>query len=277
MEVYIDDIVIKSESPSKHADELREIFGQKRKYNMRLNQEKLNFGIKSIKFLGFMLAHQGIEANLDKCETIIEMTRLANVKEVQRLVGRLASLSRFVPRLAEKARPLFKLLKKPQQFEWSVECEVAFEQFKSFLASPSILCKPESGRDLLLYLSVTDTTVTTVIVQEEGKQQRPIYFVSRVLHDAETRYQVIEKLVFTPVTVARRLRSYFQSHQVIVKTDHPIKQVLRKPELVGMMIAWSIELSMYGLKYEPRGALKAQCLSDFVTELSPLLEKDDEW
>lgn len=142
---------------------------------------------------------------------------------------------------------MFKLLKKPQKFEWSVACEEAFEEFKSFLASPPSLCKPEPGRDLLLYLWDTDTIVNAVIVQEDGKEQCPIYFVSRVLYDVETYYQVIEKLAFALVTTARRLRSYFQSHQVIVKTDHPIKQVLRKLELAGRMIACSVELSDFDL------------------------------
>nr|KYP59208.1 Pol polyprotein [Cajanus cajan] len=91
--------------------------------------------------------------------------------------------------------------------------------------------------------------------------------------DANLLYQpstlMIEKLVLALVTVARHLRPYFQSHQVIVKTDYPIKQILRKPELAGRMIAWSVELSEFGIQYESRGALKAQCLAEFVVELMP--------
>nr|KYP61955.1 Pro-Pol polyprotein [Cajanus cajan] len=85
----------------------------------------------------------------------------------------------------------------------------------------------------------------------------------------EKWYQMIEKLALALVTSARGLRPYFQSHQVIVKTDYPIKQILRKPELAGRMIAWSVELSEFGIQYESRGALKAQCLADFVAELTP--------
>nr|KYP56891.1 Uncharacterized protein Mb2253c family [Cajanus cajan] len=80
---------------------------------------------------------------------------------------------------------------------------------------------------------------------------------------------MIEKLALVLVTAARRLRPYFQSYQVVVKTDYPIKQILRKPELAGRMIAWSIELSEFGIQYEGRGPLKAQCLADFVAELTP--------
>nr|KYP75999.1 Gypsy retrotransposon integrase-like protein 1 [Cajanus cajan] len=97
----------------------------------------------------------------------------------------------------------------------------------------------------------------------------PIYFISRVLQDAEKRYQMVEKLALALVTAARRLRPYFQSHQVVVKTDYPIKQILRKPELAGRMIAWSVELFEFSIRYESRGALKAQCLADFVAELMP--------
>nr|KYP53964.1 hypothetical protein KK1_000129 [Cajanus cajan] len=85
----------------------------------------------------------------------------------------------------------------------------------------------------------------------------------------EKRYQMIEKLALALVTTARRVQPYFQSHQVVVKTDHLIKQILRKPELAGRMIAWSVELSEFGIKYESRGPLKAQCLADFVAELTP--------
>lgn len=129
----------------------------------------------------------------------------------QRLAGRLASLARFLPKSADKARPFFKLLRKPQSFKWDEECEQAFEEFKNFLASPPVLTRPKPGKELLLYLSVTESAISEVVVQEEDKQQMPVYFISRVLKDTETRYQVIEKLAYALVTTARRLRAYFQS------------------------------------------------------------------
>jgi len=90
---------------------------------------------------------------------------------------------------------------------------------------------------LLLYLSVADEAVSSALVQEEGKHQLPIYFISRMLDDAEKRYQMIEKVALALITSARRLRPYFQSHHMVVKTKYPIKQVLRKPELAGRMVA----------------------------------------
>ncbi|RDX69913.1 Tf2-8, partial [Mucuna pruriens] len=100
-------MVVKSPDPKEHIKDLEEIFTQFRKYDMRLNSNKCVFKSFREKFLGFMLTHRGIEANLDKCKVIIQMKSHQNIKEVQRLTRRLTSLSRFLPRAAEKARPFF--------------------------------------------------------------------------------------------------------------------------------------------------------------------------
>jgi hypothetical protein len=95
-----------------------------------------------------------------------------------------------------------------------------------------------------------------------------VYFVSKILKGAETRYQKIEKLALAVVSTARQLRHYFQGYHVIIKTDYPIKQVLRKPDLAGRMVVWSVELSEYDMVFSPRGSVKSQVLADFVLELT---------
>jgi len=95
MEVYVDDMIVKSGEVHKHLEDLEEVFARIRKYNIRLNIEKCVFGVRGGNFLGFMLTNKGIEANPDKCEAIMKMRSLINLKEVQRLVGKLNSLSRF--------------------------------------------------------------------------------------------------------------------------------------------------------------------------------------
>nr|KYP73673.1 Retrovirus-related Pol polyprotein from transposon 17.6 [Cajanus cajan] len=109
-------MVVKTTSAADHASDLAEVFAQIRRHNMRLNPEKCIFGVQGGKFLGFMITSRGIEANPEKCKAIIQMQSPQMVKEVQRLAGRLVSLSRFFPRLAEKVGPIFTLLRKPQNF-----------------------------------------------------------------------------------------------------------------------------------------------------------------
>nr|KYP68986.1 Retrovirus-related Pol polyprotein from transposon 297 family [Cajanus cajan] len=167
----------------------------------------------------------------------------STVKEVQQLAGRMASLSRFLSKAADKALPLFQCLRKNDRFTWTIECEEAFLELKKSLASPPILMKPWPSTPLLVYISASDRAVSAVLVQEQEGTQVPVYFASRVLQGVETRYQKIEKLALAILVTARKLRHYFQSYEVIVRTDHLIRQVLQKPDLAEMMMKWSIELS----------------------------------
>jgi len=100
VEVYVDDMVVMLDSLEQHVKDLDEVLAAVRKYDMRLNPEKCVFGVASEKFLGFMLTHRGIEANPDKCQVVVNMRSPANIKKIQRLVGRLIALSRFMPKLA---------------------------------------------------------------------------------------------------------------------------------------------------------------------------------
>ena len=195
-------MVVKYQSIPQHVTYLEEVFGELCKYDMRLNPEKCTFGIGDDKFLGFMMTHRGIEANPDKCIAILEMCNPTNIQEVQKLNGRLASLSKFLPKFVEKAKPFYKLLKKTEPFSWDKTCEQAFLAFKKTIATLPVLSRPRPRAPLLLFLSVPDETVSSALVQEEEKHQVPIYFTSRILHDAEMCYQMIEKVMLALVTSA---------------------------------------------------------------------------
>ncbi|XP_015964974.1 uncharacterized protein LOC107488716 [Arachis duranensis] len=189
------------------------------------------------------------------------------IKKVQQLTGQLAALARFLPCIAQRSRHFFKKLRKQEQFHWSEECETAFTELKTLLTTPPILRTPETGKPLYLYLSITNHAISSVLVTKTDKQQHPVYFVIKTLQGAEARYSKLEKLAFALVVTARRLRHYFQSHTIIIRTEQPLRQVLAKPELAGRLIKWSIELSEYDIQYQSRGAIKSQTLADFVAEL----------
>jgi len=201
-EVYVDDMVVKSQTVEDHVCDLKEVFHQVRKYNMRLNLEKCMFGVPASKFLGFMLTARWIETNPDKCTAIAEMRSPKNLKEIQQLVGRLTSLARFLPKLTEKIKPILKIMKKQIADKWDDRCEEAFQQIKVMISSPPIMSRPVEELPLQLYLSVSDDTISATLVQE-NPEQRPVYFISRVLQSAESRYQLIEKIALALLTIAR--------------------------------------------------------------------------
>nr|KYP50655.1 Retrovirus-related Pol polyprotein from transposon 17.6 [Cajanus cajan] len=155
-----------SDTLAEHTYDLTEVFHQLRKHDMRLNPKKCIFGIAGGKFLGYMLSTRGIEANPDKCQVVIGMRSPSNIKEVQRLAGRLTSLSRFLPCLAEIAKPIISLLKKAAKFSWSEQCEEAFRTLKQQLGSTPILAKPNCHSDMIVYLCVSHEAISAMLVQD---------------------------------------------------------------------------------------------------------------
>ena len=111
MEVYVDDMLVKSIEAEEHIKDLQEAFGTLKKHRMKLNLTKCAFGVASGKFLGFMVTQRGIEANPEKIKAILDMKHPSNKKEVQRLTGRVAALSRFISKSAERCLPFFKVLR----------------------------------------------------------------------------------------------------------------------------------------------------------------------
>ncbi|RYQ82848.1 hypothetical protein Ahy_B10g101409 [Arachis hypogaea] len=270
LEVYIDDMLAKTDSDEQLISDLKAVTDTLRRHQMRLNPTKCAFGMEAGKFLGFMITQRGVEANPEKRRAVLETTSPKNLRDVQKLTGRLTALSRFLGASAQKAIPFFKLMKKGAPFVWKEECEVAFQHFKKTLAEPPILAKPQTGETLYLYLSITEETLAAALIREnKKKEQKPIYFTSKVLQDAETRYSRLEKLAFALLTASRRLRQYFQAHPITVRTDQAVKQVLQKPDLAGRMLAWSVELSQFDIKFEPRYAIKAQAMADFIAKMTP--------
>ncbi|KAK3007254.1 hypothetical protein RJ639_016154 [Escallonia herrerae] len=128
-------------------------------------------------------------------------------------------------RSVERCLPFFKAIRKVKNFVWTDDCQKSFEELKTYLSSPPLLSKPLPGKNLFLYLSVTEVAVSTVLMREEDGVQKPIYYISKVLQDVETRYPKIDKIALALIISARRLRLYFQSHTIIVLTDQPLRKV----------------------------------------------------
>ena len=131
VEVYVDNMLVKSNDEADHLDDLREIFDTLHKYKMKLNPTKCIFAISLGKFLGFMVSQQGIKANPDKIKAIMETKSPKTVKEVQSLTGKVVTLNRFVSRVIDKCLLFFKILKKA--FQWIDECEEALMKLKDYL------------------------------------------------------------------------------------------------------------------------------------------------
>ncbi|KFK26613.1 hypothetical protein AALP_AA8G271600 [Arabis alpina] len=165
-----------------------------------------------------------------------------NKREVQRLTGRVDALNRFISRSTDKCLPFYNTLRGNKQFEWSDKSEDAFRQLKEYLATPPILPKPGTGEPLFLYIAISETAVSAVLVREERGEQKPIFYVSKTLTDAETRYPQLDN-------------------------TFPLHPVLHSQSQYGRLAKWAVELSEYDIEYKGRTCNKSQVLADFLIEL----------
>ena len=128
-----------------------------------------------------MVTHRGIEVNPDQIRAIHVMQPPRNPKEVQKLTGMIAALNHFISRSADRCRPFFLLLHKKKGFEWTEECDLAFQQLKEYLARPPIMSSPEADEVLYAYIAVAAHAVSLVLIREDNGTQRPVYYISKSL------------------------------------------------------------------------------------------------
>ncbi|XP_021996336.1 uncharacterized protein LOC110893539 [Helianthus annuus] len=244
IEVYIDDLVIKSTEEDQMLKDIEKTFNSLRSVNMKLNPTKCSFGMEEGKFLGFIVTNGGFKVNPEKVQAIERMLSPRTIREMQRLVGRLAALNRFLSNHAAKSYHFISTLRncvKKQEFKWTPKAETAFQQMKECLIKLPTLTAPFEKEPLILYLSSSDKAVGSVLLMERNGVQTPIYYVSRVLTDPETRYSTLEKL-YSPTFTS------------------------------GPQTSWG----GHNILYRPRPAIKGQVLADFITEVPVEKIKDCE-
>jgi hypothetical protein len=158
---------------------------------MKVNPEKCTFSISSWKLLGYMVSRRGIVSNPEKVSAITKMKPPESLHDVQKLMGCMAALSRFISWLSIRGLHFFKLLKKQDKFHWTHEAQEAFKELKKYLTTPPTLVDPEPHENLKLYISATSNVVNTTIIIKRGesntnhKIQYPIYFISEVLSNSK--------------------------------------------------------------------------------------------
>jgi hypothetical protein len=170
VEAYVHDIVVKTRKADDLVGDLRITFGCLRANGVKLNPEKCVFGVPRGMLLGYIVSQRGIEANPEKVAALERMGPIRDLKEVQKVLGCLAALSRFMSRLGEKGLPLYRLLKKHERFSWTVEAQEALDKLKATLAHAPILTPPQDGEPLCLYIATTTQVVSAVIVVERTEE-----------------------------------------------------------------------------------------------------------
>ena len=166
VEMYIDDVVVKSMSAGGHLEDLRQVLERTRRFGLRMNPKKCAFGVSAGQFLGFLVHERGIEIGLKSQEAVKTMKPPTTKKELQNLIGKINFVRRFISNLSGRIEPFMGLvkIKSDDEFHWGAEQQQAFDEIKEYLSKPPVLVPPRQDRPFYMYLSVGDTSIASVLI-----------------------------------------------------------------------------------------------------------------
>jgi hypothetical protein len=247
VEVYLDDITVHSSSFEEHMKHLSEVFTCLRQAGLKVNPEKCVFAKRSIKLLGHIVSGTGIEMDPAKVETVKNMKPPSNLKETQIFLGLTGYYRKFVLEYSKIAAPLFNLLKDSTTWNWSAECQQAFEYLKERLITQPILMLPDLQRPFVLFTDASGVSVGAILSQidKDGKE-RVCCYASRILKGAEQHYGITEKECLAVVWAVKEFRTYLYGTSFQVITDHAaLKWLMDIKDPTGRLARWAIYLQAF--------------------------------
>jgi hypothetical protein len=218
--VYVDDILVVGETESEHDNAFKEVTERLIKYGLRVNQKKVEYKVKRIKFLGHLIGQNKVSLDLEKEDSIRQMKSPKSKEEVQQFMGIINYYRKFISRCAEKSEELLKFLRKDVKFEWKEKEESAFQLLKSELMSEKVLRQPDFKREFILDTDASNTGIGAVLSQKFSDGEHPVIYLSRRLRDAELNYSITEKELLAAMWAMEQLHYYLYGRRFILRTDH---------------------------------------------------------
>jgi hypothetical protein len=269
VEIYIDDVVIKSLDNESHLDDVRKTLECTRQHGLKINPNKCAFGVSAGEFLRFLVHEGGIEVGKKSMKAIDEVVPPTNLKELQSLLGKINFVRRFISNLSQKVLPFSPLLrlKKDQKFVWGDKQQKAFNEIKEYMKEPPVLVPPQLNKPFKLYVAADTQTIGSTLIQESEGKERVVAYLCRKLLDPETRYSAAEKLCLCVYYSCTKFQHYLLNAECIVYSKFDVfKHMLSMPILNGRIGKWILALSEFELKFESAKGVKGQIIADFITE-----------
>jgi hypothetical protein len=219
--------------------------------------------------LGFLIHERGIDVGQKSISAIDKLEARTNKKKLQSLVSKINFIRRFISNLSKRIQPFTPLLKlkADQKFVWGEEQHKALNNIKQYYKSPSVLMPPQDKKSVKLYLSANEQAIRSALVQEFEGKERVIYFISRRLLDAETRYSAVKRLCLCLYFSCTKLRPYLLTVEcIVVCKDDIVKYMLSLPILKGRIGKWILALPKFDFTYQSAKEIKGQLMVDNLVE-----------
>lgn len=277
--IYLDDILIYSKDLQEHIIMIEIVMRKLRESNLKLKLEKCEFFKENLEYLGHIISKDGCRPDPRKVECIDKYPQPKKLTHVQRFLGMINYYRRYIRDCAKIAKPLYNLSKKDQPFEWTHECETAFNELKSILINGVILQFPDFEKTFLVTTDASNFAVGAVLSQGEFFNDRPIQFFSKTLNETQSRYATIEKELLSIVMAIENFRHYIYGREFIVITDHkPLIYLFKSKNISGRLHRWRADLMNYNFKILHRaGTLNsvADALSRIPISIEELVDDKD--
>ena len=247
--IYIDDLVIGSDSVEEHIRLIREVLKRLRKAGLKLKLEKCKFMQKKIDYLGHTLSDRGIEVNDLKVRSIKNYPTPKDKKQIKSFLGLSGFYRNFIKNYATVATPLTNLLKEDTPFVWTVEQQSAFEELKEKLSAPPVLAFPDFSQPFYIVTDASSIGLGACLMQLYGTKYRPIAYYSRKLRPAERNYTVTDQESLAVVEALKHFCFIVYGHKVTVFTDHyAVLELLKNPHTSGRRARWFVTIQDYDVE-----------------------------
>ena len=248
--VYLDDVIVYSETLTEHVSHLRIVFERLRTAGLKLNPAKCRFVCDEVEYLGHLITPAGLKPSERNLSAVREFQVSTNLKHLRQFLGLTSHYRRFIHNYAKIAHPLYALLQKGAQYQWTAEYEVAFEVLKSKLLSPPILAYPDFKKDFVLETNASKLGLGAILSQrQEDNRLHPVAYASRSVSASEANYAITNLETLAVVWAITHFRYYLYGYNVTVITDHAaVKAVLGAPNLTGQHARWWSKVYGSGIK-----------------------------
>ncbi|EYC05399.1 hypothetical protein Y032_0082g1560 [Ancylostoma ceylanicum] len=256
--VYIDDILIATDTEERHMELLRKVFQAFRETNLRLKPQKCLLAEKSVAYLGHILDENGVNMDPDKVNKIVSYPRPTTLNELRTFLGMCGYYRKFVLNFAKIAKPMYELTSSKAPFVWNNDATEAFERLKEAIVHAPILGQPDiegarTGRKpFIIYTDASSLGVGAVLCQEGAdKMLHPLYFASKKLSSAEKRYHITDLEALAIVFALKKFHFFVFGVKTIVRTDHqPLTTLFKRNNVSPRVIRWALEVQTYDLTIE---------------------------
>ena len=255
--VYLDDIIIMASTLEEHQARLEEVFRRIRTAKLKLRPDKCTILQKEVVFLGHVVSAAGIKVDERKMAVVREWERPRNLKEVRSYIGFCAYYKRYIKDFSSIARPLHALSKKNARFEWTTECQEAFEELRRKLTTAPVVSLPRDEGEYRLDTDASNWAIGAVLSQVQDGEEKVIAYGSRLYSKAETQYCTTRKELLAVVFFTKYYKQYLLGRKFLIRTDHAALQWLRRtPDPVGQQARWLEQLATFEFDIIHRPGIK---------------------